>query len=91
MAGERVHTRTRAMSILHVYDNKGLFNDHPHGYNPRYYESVFDPSEDADRVVFKAIISGYDLRGNWVSGRPRTVVPGEFVIVEPKAPKQPKK
>ena len=66
--------------ILHVYDNPGLFNDHPRTYNKRFYHAVQGP--DKVRIVFKPTISGIDLKERRVTGRPRTVVPGEFVIVD---------
>ena len=69
------------MSILHVYDNKGLFNNHPHGYDRRFYHTVYNKKEDCDEVVFKPKVSGWDLKGRWVTGKPVTVVDGEFIII----------
>lgn len=69
------------MSILHVFDNKGLFNNHPHGYDRRFYHTVYNEEEDCDEVVFLSKISGWDLKGKWVTGVPVTVVPGEFIII----------
>ncbi len=69
------------MSILHVYDNKGLFNNHPHGYSRQFYHTVYDEKEDCDEVVFKPTVSGWDMKGKWVTGTPITVVPGEFIII----------
>lgn len=69
------------MSILHVYDNRGLFNNHPQEYDRRYYCTVYNEEEHREEVVFKSKISGWDLKRRWVSGTPTTVVDGEFIII----------
>ena len=70
------------MSVLHVYDNKGLFENHPIGHCKKFYHLVYNEKEDQDEVVFLPTISGVDMFGNFVTGKPLTVVQGEFVIIE---------
>ncbi len=54
---------THNMSVLHVYDNKGLFENHPIGHCKKFYHTVYNEKEDQDEVVFLPTISGVDMFG----------------------------